>query len=119
MEELVNIETTKNIISKNFSVKPNGDIECSIDMEFNTEFYQNISINIIDNIEVQENRDFAGDYDSLIIYIVQPGDTLWNIAKKYRSTIEQIARMNGIENKDKIYPGQKIYIPKFNSLDGM
>lgn len=119
MEELVNIETTKNIISKNFSVKPNGDIECSIDMEFNTEFYQNISINIIDNIEVQENKDFAGDYDSLIIYIVQPGDTLWNIAKKYRSTIEQIARMNGIENKDKIYPGQKIYIPKFNSLDGM
>ena len=51
--------------------------------------------------------------------IICEDDTLWNIAKKYRSTIEQIARMNGIENKDKIYPGQKIYIPKFNSLDGI
>lgn len=119
MEEFINIETTKTILNKNFSVKTNGDIECSIDMEFTTEFYQNISINIIDNIEVQENRDFAGDYDSLIIYIVQPGDTLWKIAKKYKSTVEQISRMNGIENENKIYPGEKIYIPKFNGLDGI
>ena len=56
------------------------------------------------------------DYDSLIIYIVQNGDTLWNIAKKFRSTIEDISRVNGIENKNLIMPGQKLYIPKFEKI---
>ena len=35
-------------------------------------------------------------------YTVQPGDTLWKIAKKYGSTVDDIVRVNGIENPDKI-----------------
>ena len=53
------------------------------------------------------------EYDSLILYIVQDGDSLWNIAKKFRSTVDEIARMNGIEDRDRILVGQKLYIPKF------
>ena len=49
----------------------------------------------------------------MVIYFVKPGDTLWKIAKKFRSTIEDIARVNNIEDIDKIYPGQQLYIPKF------
>ena len=49
----------------------------------------------------------------MVIYFVKPGDTIWKIAKKFRSTIEDIARVNGIENADKIYVGQQLYIPKF------
>ena len=44
---------------------------------------------------------------------VDYGDTLWKIAKKFRSTIEDIARVNGIEDPNKIYPGEQLYIPKF------
>ena len=84
-------------------------------MEAVTEFSQNTSMNIIDNIEIEENDADSGDYDSLIIYIVQKGDTLWKIAKKFRSTIEEITRMNGIENTNGIQIGQKIYIPKFKN----
>ena len=69
---------------------------------------------VIDNIELQENRDKNMEYDSLILYIVQPGDTLWKIAKRFRSTVDEIARMNGIENPDVIYAGNKLYIPKFS-----
>lgn len=115
----INIDIIKEIVNKNFNIRSNGDIECSIDLNFCIEISHNMVINIIDGIQIQENRDFAGDYDSLIIYIVQKGDTLWNIAKKYKSTVDQIVRMNGIENKDKIYPGEKLYIPKFNNIDEM
>ena len=41
------------------------------------------------------------------------GDTLWKIAKKFRSTVEDIARVNGIEDENKIYVGQQLYIPKY------
>ena len=113
--ENANIESKINITNKNFNVKPNGDVDCSVDMEAMTEFSQNISMNIIDDIEIQENDADSGDYDSLIIYIVQKGDTLWKIAKKFRSTVEEITRMNGIENLNEIQIGQKIYIPKFKN----
>ena len=57
-----------------------------------------------------------GESISSITYTVQRGDTLWNIAKKFGSTVDGIARTNGIEDKNKIYPGQKLYIPKFEKI---
>jgi spore coat assembly protein SafA len=45
------------------------------------------------------------------IYIVQRGDTLWKIAKRYNTTIDAIVRANNIKNPDLIVPGQKLIIP--------
>ena len=47
-----------------------------------------------------------------VIYMAQPGDTLWKIAKRYRTTVENILAVNEIENPDLIYPGQKLLIIK-------
>ena len=115
MSDTVNVDTTSSIINENFSVNSNGDVECNIDMEFLAEFYENIGINIIDNIEEDEiQKNSNEDYNSLVIYITQPGDSLWKIAKKFKSTVDEIAITNGIEDRDKIDIGQKLYIPKFN-----
>ncbi len=43
-------------------------------------------------------------------YIVQPGDTLWDISKKFNGvTIEKIKMLNNLNNS-KIQPGQKLII---------
>lgn len=46
-----------------------------------------------------------------VYYTVQKGDTLWGIARRYRTCPRRIARINGIRNPNLIYPGQvlKIY----------
>lgn len=44
-----------------------------------------------------------------IVYTVR-GDTLWNIAKAYGTTVNDIARYNGIVETDVIYPGQRLRI---------
>ncbi len=49
---------------------------------------------------------------SMSIYIVQNGDTLWKIAKKYNTSIDDIIMVNDIENPDKIYPGERLLILK-------
>jgi membrane-bound lytic murein transglycosylase D len=43
-------------------------------------------------------------------YVVQPGDTLWDISKKFEGlTIEKIKSLNKLNNA-KIQPGQKLII---------
>lgn len=43
-------------------------------------------------------------------YVVQPGDTLWSIAKKFDGlTIEKLMSLNGLPN-NKITPGQKLVV---------
>ena len=46
-----------------------------------------------------------------VYYRVQRGDRLWRIAKRYRTTVSNIARLNGIRNPNLIFVGQilKIY----------
>ncbi len=44
---------------------------------------------------------------SMSVYFVQKGDTLWDIAKKYRTSPDSIVSVNGSEN---ITPGRCIYI---------
>ncbi|OFI06176.1 LysM domain/BON superfamily protein [Clostridium acetireducens DSM 10703] len=48
---------------------------------------------------------------SVIIYVVQNGDTLWKISKRYYTTIDELININDIEDPNRIKPGQKIIIP--------
>lgn len=48
---------------------------------------------------------------SLTIYAVQHGDTLWKIAKKYASTIDDLVKLNNIEEPDVVKVGHKLIIP--------
>ncbi|MGV8980010.1 DUF3794 and LysM peptidoglycan-binding domain-containing protein [Clostridium sp.] len=48
---------------------------------------------------------------SITIYVVQSGDTLWKIAKKYNTTMQEIARVNQIEDPNVIKVSQKLIIP--------
>ena len=46
-----------------------------------------------------------------LLYTIQKGDTLWNLAKKYKTTIDTLVKLNDIEDPDSIYAGDKIMIP--------
>ncbi|WP_319005489.1 SafA/ExsA family spore coat assembly protein [Metabacillus litoralis] len=49
------------------------------------------------------------------IHIVQKGDTLWKIAKKYGVSFEEVKSMNTqLSNPDLIMPGMKIKVPSGN-----
>ena len=47
---------------------------------------------------------------TIIPYLIEAGDTLAIIAKKFNCTVEELQRWNKIENIDKIDVGQKLVI---------
>lgn len=48
---------------------------------------------------------------SVTIYIVGKGDTLWDLAKKYHTTIDAILSLNELEDSERLNIGQKLIIP--------
>ena len=46
-----------------------------------------------------------------IIYTIKNGDTLWDIAKLYNTTVEALVNYNNIKNPNLIYPGNRLRIP--------
>lgn len=105
------LDVKMEIGTKDIIIMPDESIELKIDLNLLIDIFKSVEINIINDMKVEENKD--NEVYSIIIYFVKPGDTLWKIAKKFRSTVENIARINEIEDENKIYPGQQLFIPKY------
>ena len=108
----VNIDI--NVETKNFDfiILPNGEIDLKVETLFLVNVSRDIEVNIIDEITASETR--ADEDYGLIIYYTKRGDSLWEIAKKFNSTIDDIAKENNIENPYNhiLKVGEQLFIPK-------
>ena len=52
-----------------------------------------------------------------INYTVKPGDTLWQLAQDYNVSVNEIVSLNGIENPNLIYVGEKLEIITNTNFD--
>ena len=106
------IDVKMQVITKDFVIMPDSSIDMKIDIEFIVNSSNSMNINVINELDIEENRD--DNRYSLIIYFVKPEDTLWKIAKRFRSTVNDIAKINDIEDENKIYVGDQLFIPLVN-----
>jgi len=67
---------------------------------------------ITDITFVDIDRSVLDRMPGLVIYVVQKGDTLWSIAKRYNADLDELVALNEIENPDLIFPGQKLIVLK-------
>jgi len=89
-----------------------GDTLSAIANEFSTALSTLAKINAIADI----NKIYVGQSlklplnDSFTIYTAKEGDTLWELAQKYITTVEMIADLNQIKDISSIRAGQILYI---------
>ena len=87
-----------------------AEIKATISMELfavkeqTEDFMTELRVQKLDMKKLQDLPGITG-------YIVQPEDTLWNIAKRYYTTPEKICQLNQIEEKD-VKPGMGLVIVK-------
>jgi murein DD-endopeptidase MepM/ murein hydrolase activator NlpD len=60
----------------------------------------------------------AQDPGQYPVYIVQDGDTLYEIAQLFGITIDELEVFNNITNPDSIFPGTTLYIPSLQGMTG-
>ena len=86
----------------------------SIDNQVKYTIYLNEEKTIQSIINIEESNDLIdlSTKPSITIYIVQKGDILWDIAKRYNTTIEDILSSNNLESSYQINVGDKIIVEK-------
>jgi len=104
------LDTNIEVNSQEF-VNQAGTVSANLDLNLETDSYRSATIPVINDISRTPQEELE-DY-SVIIYVVKAGDSLWKIAKRFGSTVDDIVRVNGIERPDKLNVGEKIYIPRY------
>lgn len=104
-------EVFLDIDSFNCAVLTKKEVEVKIALDCFVKVFEQMNKNFIIKLD-QVEGEVPGHKASITIYVVQPQDTLWMIAKRYYTTVEDIVKINDIEEPEKIVPGMKLIIPK-------
>lgn len=107
----------------NYEIKPSIDqmsvmmldseeIEVKASINLNTIVFDLITEPIITDVAVADlDMNKLQSMPGIIGYVVKNGDTLWNIAKKYYTTMDNIMAINDMEN-NQVKEGDKLIIMK-------
>ncbi|RKD30914.1 SPOCS domain-containing protein [Thermohalobacter berrensis] len=95
-----------------FNKTNSKEIEIEADIKADVAVNRIKEIDIVTEAEEIEEEIDSTNRPSITVYIVQNDDTLWDIAKRYNTTVEDLIETNEIMNPDNIMPGEKLIIEK-------
>lgn len=102
-----------NIAHIGFNMLSDREVEVRCALNTNTVVRNKECVDIItDAVVTPLLPEVIDKIPSITIYVVKKGDTLWKLAKKFNTTVNNIATINNIENPDLIYHNQKLIIVK-------
>ena len=107
---IYDVKPTVSYISTN--LLDSSEVEVKAGVDLSTLVVNKNPVSVISDVEeLPLDLSKLQDFPSIIAYIVKKGDTLWNIAKRYHTTVDAIMRLNNLES-DFIKPGDKLVIVK-------
>ena len=100
------------VFEVDFSLINPEQVEVKVNVGASCMVKKNREIEVLVNAEELEDVVDITKSPSMTIYFVQPGDTLWKIAKRYNTTVESIVKTNEIIDANHILSGSQIIIQK-------
>ena len=96
----------------NYVIKSERDIDIRANIKVEGKIISENNMEFISDVNVDLNSPIVkSDQAGITIYFAQEGEELWDIAKRYNTTSEEIASVNNI-TEDCLPKNQQLLIPK-------
>lgn len=112
INESISLEITNALESINYKKTSSNEIEIDAVVKSLVSINRIKKFSLVTQAEELDEVLDQKSRPSITVYVVQKEDTLWDIAKKYNTTIEEIIETNDIVSPENIMPGEKIIIEK-------
>ena len=89
-----------------------GNVDLDTGLEDYTTGIRQAGLNHLNGTPPKPTPDPKPPVQNYITYVIQPGDTLSEIAQRYGTSYQTLAALNQISNPNLIYAGQTIRIPE-------
>ncbi|MDF2615117.1 MAG: hypothetical protein K0S71_2903 [Clostridia bacterium] len=77
------------------------------------EVYTKNNLSVLEEIDLDDmTKEELDKYPSMTVYQVKNGDSLWELAKKFNTSVQDIEEVNDIDMPDSLHAGQKLIILK-------
>lgn len=93
-----------------------SQVDVKVTIGASCEAYTYKYIDVVYSIEELEDSQVSTRKPSLTVYFMQPGDTLWQVAKRYQTTVKQILESNQLTGPEEIGTGDYILIEKVHNF---
>lgn len=102
-------DISMDVLDVDYEMLQPSQLQISIGIIFQNDSVNKLRIYLLDNLE--QTNEKQAPVASIVVYPVKAGDSLWSIAKKFRTTVDSIKESNELVD-DKIFPGEQLIIPK-------
>lgn len=96
------------IVHKSYSINSAGETDVKISVSVKVSVSSKVNVPVVTGFEIEELPDSAKK--GIVIYFVQHGDNLWDIAKRYKVRTGDIAELNKLESEN-VNVGMQLLIP--------
>ncbi len=82
-------------------------------LDCTAEIYTKEAVKVLEEVNLEDmSLEELDKYPSMTVYQVKKGDSLWELAKRFNTTVKEIQEINDIELTENLKDGQKIIILK-------
>lgn len=111
-------DATIDVANMSYNITMTGEIEVRVTVSLEAKAIKKSELSLITNAYVDEDAPLDLCH-GIVIYFVQPGDTLWKIAKRYQVPMALIRDVNRLEDENRLMVGQRLLIPSVKRQEKM
>ena len=102
---------------QSFNIDGAGNVSLRLVIKLHSLVTENHKIDAVSDITYDENnRTDKSSQSGITVYFVQNNDEIWDIAKRYHTTEEEIISVNRLDGNVVLTTGQQLIIPKRGRL---
>jgi len=99
------------ILSCGYTLTSSNNAEIRIELGINAAIYEKRELSLISDMSVDTEQILERkNKAAIVVYFCSEGDCVWNVARNYNASVDEIVKINSLENED-LTEGKMILVP--------